>query len=346
MSVRPTAGVRPTESVERSNRRAPGLRLRRWAAAPEVGVGAALVILFLLFSALEPTRFPTVDNTRNLAADASTLIVLAMATTFVVVSGSLDLSIGSVIVFCEVASVKVMGSIGGAGLDVAAAGLAVAVLGGGAWGMLNGTLVTRLRIPAFVATLATLGIALGAGQVLSDGTDLATVPTDLVTDVGIGNIASIPVLFVLALAVVVGAAVTLRTTRFGRNCYAVGSDDQAAARAGVDVRRHLLRVHALAGSLYGLAAFLGVARFSTTNIGGHQTDALDAITAVALGGGSLFGGVGTALGSLIGVFIPSILDNGLVVVGVPSYWQQIGVGVALIGALYLDQLRRGRKRRG
>jgi ribose transport system permease protein len=135
-------------------------------------------------------------------------------------------------------------------------------------------------------------------------------------------------------------AVLLHATRFGRYTFAIGSNEEAARRAGIRVDRHLIKVYALMGMLSGLAGFLSLARFSTTTIGGHSTDNLQAIAAVVIGGTSLFGGVGTLLGTIFGVFIPAVLQNGFVIVGVQPFWQQVAVGAVLILAVYLDQLRR------
>ena len=136
------------------------------------------------------------------------------------------------------------------------------------------------------------------------------------------------------------SAIVLAATRFGRYTYAIGSNEEAARRAGVNVDRHLIKVYALAGTLAGLAGFLSLARFGTTTIGGHATDNLQAIAAVVIGGTSLFGGIGTILGTVFGVFIPAVLQNGFVIVGVQPFWQQVAVGAVLIVAVYLDQLRR------
>jgi ribose transport system permease protein len=146
------------------------------------------------------------------------------------------------------------------------------------------------------------------------------------------------VLIAFAVALVFG--VLLATTRFGRYTYAIGSNEEGARRAGVAVDRHLIKVYALAGTLSGLAGFLSLARFATTTIGGHSTDNLQAIAAIVIGGTSLFGGVGTMLGTVFGVFIPAVLQNGFVIVGLQPFWQQVAVGAVLIIAVYLDQLRR------
>lgn len=139
---------------------------------------------------------------------------------------------------------------------------------------------------------------------------------------------------------IIASVVVLRLTRFGRYTYAIGSDRSAAERAGINVRSHIAQTYMAAGAAYGLAAYMGVAEFSTTSVDGHANDALNAIAAVAIGGASLYGGVGTAIGSLIGVFIPAVLANGLVITRVQPFWQQIAVGFALLVAVYADQLRR------
>jgi ribose transport system permease protein len=150
----------------------------------------------------------------------------------------------------------------------------------------------------------------------------------------------IPYLVLVALAVAIVLGIVLAQTRFGRYTYAIGSNEEGARRAGVAVDRHLIKVYALAGTLSGLAGFLSLARFATTTIGGHSTDNLQAIAAIVIGGTSLFGGVGTMLGTVFGVFIPAVLQNGFVIVGLQPFWQQVAVGAVLIIAVYLDQLRR------
>jgi ribose transport system permease protein len=183
-------------------------------------------------------------------------------------------------------------------------------------------------------------MSLGAALVISGGVDEREVPFKLITTIGTGRAFNnqVPWLVLIAFAVAIVFGIILAATRFGRYTYAVGSNEEAARRAGVPVDRHLLKVYALAGTLAGLAGFLSLARFSTTTIGGHDTDNLQSIAAVVIGGTSLF--VGTMLGTVFGVFIPAVLQNGFVIVGVNPFWQNIAVGAVLIGAVYLDQLRR------
>jgi ribose transport system permease protein len=246
-----------------------------------------------------------------------------------------------VLVFSGVVSAKAMHAAGGDNWGVIFLGLGVALAGGLAWGLINGFLVAKAKIPAFIVTLGTLGMSLGAALVISGGVDEREVPFKLITTIGTGRAFSqVPYLVIIAFAVAIVFGVILAATRFGRYTYAVGSNEEAARRAGIPVDRHLVKIYSLAGTLAGLAGFLSLARFSTTTLGGHDTDNLQAIAAVVIGGTSLFGGIGTMLGTLFGVFIPAVLQNGFVIIGVNPFWQSIAVGAVLIAAVYLDQLRR------
>lgn len=318
---------------------------RRLWSSPVLGVLLGLLALIVVFGVLSPDRFATTGNAYNLLADASILVIVAMPTTLILISGHLDLSSGSIIAFGQVAAVKVMLLVGGEGPGTLLLGLGAALAAGLVWGLANGLLVARAGLPSFIVTLASFGAALGAAYLLTDGQDIADVPGPLVYQVGVGSVLGLPVLTIIAAVVVALTVWVLRATRFGRYTYATGSDADASERAGIDVRGHTVKVFALAGLCYGLAAYLYVARFATTTVGGHNQDALNTIAAVALGGTSLFGGAGSALGSVIGAFIPTVVQNGLVIVSVQPYWQLIAVAVALLIAVYADQLRRRTQRR-
>jgi ribose transport system permease protein len=300
-----------------------------------------LVAIIVIFSILQFSEFATVSNLRNVATDVSILLVLAVGMTFVIVTAGIDLSVGSVLVFSGVIAGKLMQEVGGNNWGVILVGLAAALVAGTAWGALNGVLITRARVPPLIVTLGTLGMALGISQVITDGVDLREIPFKLVETIGTGKLfGELPYLVVIAAVVAVVFGVVLAATRFGRYTYAIGSNVEAARRAGINVDRHLIKVYALAGFLAGLAGFMNLARFSTTTIGGHDTDNLSAIAGTVLGGTSLFGGVGTIAGTVIGMFIPVVLQNGFVITGVKPFWQQVAVGAVLILAVYLDQLRR------
>jgi ribose transport system permease protein len=166
------------------------------------------------------------------------------------------------------------------------------------------------------------------------------IPSQFGTALGSGSIGPFPTLVVIAAVVTIVAGLGLHFTRFGRYTYAIGSNPEAARRAGIRVSAHLIKVYALAGLLSGLGGVLSLAYFTTTTISGHVTDNLTAISAVVIGGTSLFGGRGTMFGTVVGVFIPVVLASGLVIVGVQSFWQQVVIGAILIIAVYFDQLRR------
>jgi ribose transport system permease protein len=298
------------------------------------------------FALLRFEQFATVFNFRNIAADASGLLIIAVGMTFVIITSGIDLSVGSVVVFSGVIAAKVMLAIGGEGWGAILAGLAAGLLAGLAWGVVNGLLVTKARVPPLIVTLGTLGMALGSALLITGGIDVRGVPLELTTTIGIGQLAGVPYVVIIAAVVTAIGAITLSQTRFGRYTYAIGSNAEAARRAGIDVDRHLIKVYALSGFLAGMAGMVSLARFATTTIGGHSTDNLAAIAAVVLGGTSLFGGIGTVLGTLVGVFIPAVLQNGFVILGVQPFWQQVAVGAILVVAVYIDQLKRRAQERG
>jgi ribose transport system permease protein len=310
-----------------------------------VRIFGALVILCAVFSILRPHAFPTSANVVNIASDASVLLVLAVGATYVILTAGIDLSVSGVLVFAGVVSAKVMVALGGQSVGVLLLGLVAGLVAGLVWGVINGVLVAKARIPALIVTLGTLGASQGVALLLTNGVDVRDVPFNLVLSVGSGKVAGVPWLVVVALAVAVVGGVVLSQTRFGRYTYAAGSNAEALRRTGVASARHLIKVYAVAGTLAGLAGYLSLARFATTTLGGHATDNLSTIAAVVIGGTSLFGGRGTMIGTVIGVFIPTVLQNGFVVLGVQAFWQQVAVGVVLIAAVYLDQMRRAARER-
>jgi ribose transport system permease protein len=299
-----------------------------------------LVLLAAFFSALRPHAFPRVANILNMATDASILLVLAVGSTFVILTGGIDLSINGVLVFSGVAAAMAMVAVGGDNLAAMLFGLAAALVAGAAWGAMNGFLIAKAKIPALIVTLGTMGMSLGLSLLMTGGVDISDVPDNLVTTVGSGRIGGVPILAMITAVIFVLGCLLLSLTRFGRYTYAVGSSLEACRRSSIDVTGHLVKVYLLAGALSGLAGYLSLARFATTTLGGHTTDNLQVIAGVVIGGASLFGGSGGLMGSLIGIIIPVVLLNGFVVLGLPPFWQQVTVGAVLIGAVYFDQLRR------
>jgi ribose transport system permease protein len=319
--------------------------VQRLAGASTAWIALVLVVLCVLFSVLRPDAFPTLFTLQTLLIEASVLLVLAVGMTFVIITAGIDLSVGSVLVFAGVVAATLMEALTGgdasnAGPGVVIAGLVGALVGGGAWGLLNGLLVAVARIPPLIVTLGSFGAALGAAQLITDGVDVRTVPKALRDGLGFGQTAQVPHMVALAAVVTLAGAWLLHTTRFGRRTFAVGSNAEAARRAGIPVRGHLVRVYTGVGLLSGLAGFMSLAYFGTTTISGHSTDNLNAIAAVVLGGTSLFGGVGTVFGTVIGVFIPAVLTKGFVIVGVQQFWQPVAISAVLVAAVWFDQVRR------
>lgn len=303
--------------------------------------------IVMIFSVLSPGAFLDIANFRNIAISVSILAILGVGTTFIIVTGGIDLSMGSVLVFSGVVASKVMESLGdGQGWGVAIAGILAALTSGLMWGLLNGFLVSKAKVPAMIVTLGTFGAALGLSQVITGGIDLRASPAVLVDSVGFGSLFGVPSLVIIASTVVLFGIVLLNFTRFGLRTSAVGSNAEACRRVGINVDRQLIKVYALAGLLAGLAGVLNLSFFRSTTIAGHSLTNLDVIAGVVIGGTSLFGGIGTVFGTLVGLFIPATLRNGFVILGVEPYWQQVVVGAFLVGAVYVDQTRRSAESRG
>ncbi|MEO8906462.1 MAG: ABC transporter permease [Microbacteriaceae bacterium] len=306
-----------------------------------------LVLIVIAFAVVAPTQFAQWSNFRLILQNAAILAVLAVGMTFVIITAGIDLSIGSVLVFSGVVSAIVMRAMGGQGWGTAIVGILVAIVSGSAWGWINGVLVAKAKIPSLIVTLGTFGAALGFAQILTGGVDISSVPLVLTQSIGYGNVfGSLPVIVVIAAVFVVIGAIMLNFTKFGLYTRAVGSSEEASRRVGVKVDRHLIYVYTLTGGLAGVAGILSLSQFATTAIAGQSLTNLNVIAAVVIGGTSLFGGIGTIVGSIVGLFIPAVLQNGFVITGVQPYWQQVAVGAVLIAAVYADQLRRSAAARG
>ena len=302
-----------------------------------------LLGLVVVFSILEPDAFPTIANLRNITLDVAMLQVMAVGMTFVMIGGGFDISIGSILVFSGVVAAKVMENMAD-NWGTVILGTIVCILCGLAWGLFNGVCIAWLKVPPLITTLGTLGAALGAAQLITDGTDVRTVPRTLFSVTRYRPF-GLSWLVWIAIGVTVVFGLILAFTRYGRHTYLIGSNIESARRAGINVNRHVLSLYALNGALAGLAGMVSLTRFSTTTISGHAQDALEVITGVVLGGTSIFGGIGMMVGTAIGILIPAVLRNGFVVMNFQPFLQQIVIGGVLIAAVYLDQLKRRRRER-
>lgn len=328
----------------------PRPRWRQIASSQVFITLAFLLALILIFSILAPGKFGTVLNLSLLAQNVAILTVVSVGTTFVIATAGIDLSIPSAIILGEVFAVKMLqlipvGAEHAADVSAHESNMVIILLpllaslfAGFIIGSINGLLVAYLRIPPMLATLGTLGAGLGVALLLMNGVNSATYALAMVADsdlfFGVSN------LVLIALGVVVLGYIGMHMSVFGRHTLAIGSSQEAARRVGINVKRHLVNVYIVGGVAAGFAGYLSLAYFTTTSVGGHTTDNLQAITAVALGGTSLFGGVATIIGTVVGVWIPAVLQNGFIIIRVQPYWQMIAVGAVLIAAVALDQWRR------
>ncbi|HEY2288740.1 MAG TPA: ABC transporter permease [Streptosporangiaceae bacterium] len=334
------ADVAPSEET-------PSGRLARLARLQALRIVILLAVIVVIFAVLKTSSFLTVFNIRGIVINTAILAVLGVGMTFVIITGGIDLSVGSVLVFSGVVADKAMAGMGGQGWGTAIVGALVAIGCGLAWGMINGFLIARAKVPPLIVTLGSLGMALGLAEVITGGVDLRNVPTVMVNSVGFGNIVwQIPNLAVIAAIIVVIGIIILHRTRFGLHTFALGSNPEAGRRSGLNVNRHLIMVYALSGLLAGFAGWLNLAFFQSTTIGGQSSTNLSVIAGVVIGGTSLFGGYGSIFGSVVGLFIPATLQDGFVIVGVQPFWQQVVVGAVLIAAVYVDQRRRTAALRG
>ena len=316
--------------------------VRRALGAGETWVFAALVIMMAVFTGLAPGKFLTLNDLSLNAQTTAPFLLMAVGETFVIITAGIDLSVGFVLVLSGVVAGEYYLSNGGpdAGAGTVWVGAILGLATGAAFGALQGIAVAKLKIPPLIATLMGLGVAEGLSYLITGGHDLASVPNALINTIGTGGLGGVQWLIIISFLTTLLFGLILAFTRFGRYTYAIGSNPEAAVRAGINVDRHLIKVYALSGLMAGLAGILNLGYFSTTTISGHPLDNLVVITAVVIGGASLFGGRGTMLGTFIGVFIPELLATGLIIVGVNQYWQYILTGLVLGAAVYLDQIRR------
>ncbi len=279
--------------------------------------------------------------------------MLALGEVYLLGAGEFDISLGANLVLSSVVSAKVMlalvgtlspaGTYSGAGFAIAA-GVVAAIGAGALIGLINGVVVTRLRVNSLLTTLAMFGAATGVADLLAHGGDIAGIPNQLQADFGSSQHAGIPLPSLAVAAVVLVGWLVLAKTRFGLHTVALGSSRETARRAGLNINRHVVLLFVGAGALAGMAGLIDLSRFATTNLAGHQNDALEAIAGVVIGGTALFGGRASVAGAVVGTLFSVILEIGLVILNVSAYYQPIATGVILVLAVSLDQRRRARQR--
>ena len=311
------------------------------AALGRVGPVLALLLACTFFAA-QSDRFLTGPNLSLVLQQVMVVGVIAIGQTLVILTAGVDLSCGMVMALGGVVMTTLAARLGVPVPAAVAAGIAATTL----FGVANGLLVSAMRLPPFIVTLGTLNVALAVTQLYSRAQTVTGVPEAMGALGRTFELGGTRVVWgaALMLALYAVAWFALRETAAGRHVYAVGGAPEAARLTGIGTHRVLLGVYALAGVLYGVAALLSVARTGVGDPNAGQTENLDAITAVVLGGTSLFGGRGSVLGSLVGALIVGVFRNGLTLMGVSSVYQILVTGVLVILAVAADQLARSGSR--
>ena len=298
-----------------------------------VGIALVLLLLIVLMAVLAP-NFLTVDNALNVARAVSINAILAAGLTLIILTGGIDLSVGSIVAVSGVGAVLLWSNGTPTPLAVLG-GVAIGALAG----MVNGALVAWLALPAFIVTLGSLTALRGLAYSMLNGQPL--VASELgYRGLGNGSVAGIPQPVVIMVVVYAVTWFLLERTRFGRHVYAVGGNMEAARLAGINVKRVLLTVYMLGGAAAGVAGVIFSARVLSAQPTAGTGYELDAIAAVVLGGTALAGGRGRILGTLVGAIIIGVLSNGLVLMNVPFFYQLIIKGLVIIIAIALDSLKR------
>ncbi|MGW3988559.1 ABC transporter permease/substrate-binding protein [Streptomyces sp. NPDC004830] len=297
------------------------------------GALTALIVLVVAMSALSGD-FLTADNLLNVGVQAAVTAVLAFGVTFVIVSAGIDLSVGSV---AALSATVLAWSATSAGVPVLLAVL-LAIATGIVCGLVNGVLISYGKLPPFIATLAMLSVARGLSLVISEGSPIAF--PDSVSHLGdtLGGWLPVPVLVMIVMGLI--AAFVLGRTYIGRSMYAIGGNEEAARLSGLRVKRQKLAIYAFSGVFAAVAGVVLAARLSSAQPQAADGYELDAIAAVVIGGASLAGGTGKASGTLVGALILAVLRNGLNLLNVSAFWQQVVIGVVIALAVLFDTLRR------
>jgi fructose transport system permease protein len=296
------------------------------------------LLVACIFFATQSDRFLSTQNFSLILQQVMVVGVIAIGQTLVILTAGIDLSCGMVMALGTIVMTKFAADYGLSAPVAIACGIAATA----AFGLLNGLLVTRFKLPPFIVTLGTLNIAFACTQLYSHAQTVTNIPDGmnwLGNTFKLGDTA-IAYGTILMLALYVLIWLWLRETAAGRHVYAVGNSPEASRLTGISTEKVLLGVYVLAGVFYGIAAMLSVARTGAGDPNGGQTENLDAITAVVLGGTSLFGGRGVILGTLVGAVIVGVFRNGLTLIGVSSVYQVLVTGILVILAVTTDQLSR------
>jgi ribose transport system permease protein len=294
-----------------------------------------LAALFIGLAFASP-HFLTSTNLSSVVRQTAVINIMALGMTVIIVAGGIDLSVGAILAMGGLLGTMAMEQ----GMPIPA-GILIGVLAGTFWGTVNGTLTTRLRIAPFIVTLGTLGIVRGLTLIISNGLPVHRIPPAF-SFLGEGTILGVPFVLYLLVGCAVLTHLILEHTRMGRYAFAIGSNPEAAVYAGIPVGFHTTMVYAYGGMLTGLAGMIEASRLMTGQPTAGQGYELQAIAAVVIGGGSLHGGEGSVIGTLVGAFIMGLLSNGSDLLGISPYLQQAIIGAVIILAVTVDEFRKRR----
>ncbi len=313
----------------------------------------SLIFIFSLCTFLDPDHFLKVDNLLNVLCRSSINGIMAAGMTYIIITGGIDLSVGSMLAMCGmIGAASMLYFSGGTWAEISTgsyihlklwamlAGTLVCVLAGAACGFANGMLITKLKLAPFIVTLGTMSIFRGISYIMNDGKPFAVSDYSWLDT---GRIAGIPSSVILLVIVMIAAGFLLKNTRFGRYTYAIGSNTQTAFHAGINVNRTIIWIYTLTGALVGLASMITVARASTAQPTAGISLELDIIAAAIIGGCAPSGGRGTMLGTVIGTLLIAFIRNGLTLLGISTNVQLVVIGLIIIVAVTADQFATRRK---
>jgi len=305
----------------------------------QLGPVVALVLLAAVFAVSAP-NFTSSANLTNVLQQVSITAIAAVGATVVILVAGIDLSVGSVVALTgSIAALYLQHAILSTGASAAVAVL-LSLVAGTACGFLNGVLITFCRVPAFIATLATLTALRGIALLVTNSYPIS-INNSAFTQIGIGKVGAVPIpVIIMAVTFAVGYVI-LHRLKIGRRIYAVGGNREAARLSGIRVSRVLLFAFTFAGLCAGVASVILTAKLSSGQPAGAVGFELDVIAAVVVGGTSLFGGRGRLAGTFLGALVIAVLGNGLTLMNVPFYWQQIVTGAVVVVAVVLDRVTRG-----
>lgn len=297
------------------------ISIRKYAS--ENGALAGLLLLAVVIAIMQPA-FLNAQNLVNVGVQAAVIAIMAFGMTFVVVAGGIDLSVGSIAALAAMVGALTAGPLG--------------LVVGALCGLVNGALISYGKLPPFIATLAMLSVARGLTLVFSEGQPHETDAVVTFLGSNLAPMVPLPLLLMLAFFGITGLILT--RTNLGRRMYAIGGNEEAAKLSGIDVRKQKLWIYALSGLFAAAAGLVLAGRLGSAGPQAAVGYELDAIAAVVIGGASLSGGVGRATGTLVGALVLAVLRNGLNLLQVPPFWQQVVIGAVIALAALLDSLRR------